>query len=271
MLAAALLYVRACGILKARGRTVPRWQRACWFAGLGLILIATQTFLDPVGERALLSMHMAQHLLLADLPAPLLLIGVRAPVLYFFWPRPVLVTAARSRPLRSVWKQLRRPPVALSIWLVTLYAWHVPAAYEAALSNRLVHDLEHVTFALTGVLAWWPLLDPTHHRVEGRVWKVLYVIAARTIGGVLGVMLVAWPTQIYGSYGDAATAYGVSPLTDQQIAGAMMMFVDSVIVVVGATWFLATIGRGEEHADDLVHVAPQPERSPSLSADDRNV
>ena len=109
LIGAALLYLRACSILASRGRVVPGIQRASYLTGLGLILVATQTFVDPVGEQALLSLHMLQHLLIADLPAPLLLYGVRAPVLYFFWPKPVLVTVARMRPVRELWAWLRRP------------------------------------------------------------------------------------------------------------------------------------------------------------------
>ncbi len=251
VVAAGLLYARACSILATRGRHVPVAQRASYYAGLALILVATQTFVDPVGEHGLLTFHMLQHLLIADLPAPLLLYGVRAPVLYFFWPRPVLVTVARIRPLRASWAWLRQPPVALSVWLLTLYAWHLPVLYEAALTSRAVHDLEHVMFALTGVLAWWPLLDPTHQRVEGRIWKAAYVVAARMVGGVLGIILIAWPDQLYATYGDAALAYGMSVTTDQQVAGSMMMLLDTAIVIVAATYFLMTIDRGTEYTSDL--------------------
>jgi cytochrome c oxidase assembly factor CtaG len=101
------------------------------------------------------------------------------------------------------------------------------------------------------VLAWWPLLDPTHQRVEGRIWKAAYVVAARMVGGVLGIILIAWPDQLYRTYGDEALAYGISAMTDQQVAGGMMMIVDSVVVIVAATYFLVTIDRGAERTSDL--------------------
>ncbi|MCW2962603.1 MAG: Cytochrome c oxidase caa3-type, assembly factor CtaG-related protein [Thermoleophilia bacterium] len=255
VLAAALLYLRACSILAERGRHIGMGQRVSYFLGLGLVLIATQTFVDSVGEHALVSLHMAQHMLIADLPAPLLLYGARAPLLYFFWPRSVLVTFARLTLLRRFWAWLRRPLVALTVWLVTLFAWHAPPLYEAALTNRLVHDLEHITFAFTGILAWWPLLDPTHHRTEGRFWKAAYVFAARMVGGILGILLIIWPRQIYGTYGDRAREYGMSIITDQQIAGGIMMGVDTVIVLFGVTYFLVTMDRGEESRDDIPDAA----------------
>jgi putative copper resistance protein D len=251
VVAAGLLHARACSILAARGRHVPVAQRVSWYAGLALILVATETFVDPVGEHSLVSLHMAQHMLIADIPAPLLLYGLRAPVLYFFWPRPILVRAARMTWLRSLWAWLRRPPVALTVWLATLYAWHIPVMYQAALHHRPIHDLEHLTFALTGVLAWWPLLDPTHERVEGRIWKAAYVVAARMIGGVLGIVMLAWPHQLYPAYGTRSLAYGIDPIVDQQVSGGIMMIVDSLVILLAATYFLVTIERGGEYANDL--------------------
>jgi cytochrome c oxidase assembly factor CtaG len=248
---AGQLYARAVSILAGRGRVIPTLQRVSYYAGLSLILLATQTFIDTVGEESLLSLHMLQHLLIADLPAPLLLYGVRAPLLYFFWPKPILVTVARMRPLRAFWAWLRRPHVALTTWLLTLYVWHIPLFYGAALDHRPIHDLEHLTFVLGGVLAWWPLMDPTHERVEGRIWKAGYIVAARMVGGVLGILLVAWPDQLYSHYGTRALDYGMSTITDQQIAGGMMMIVDSLVIIVASTYFLATIERGSEYASDL--------------------
>lgn len=249
LLAATLLYVRAVGILRSRGRQVPRFQQALFFSGLALVAIALLSPLDPLGEQYLLSAHMAQHLLLADLAGPLLLAGLRAPLLYFFWPRPILVKAARTAVLRKLWSVLTRPAWALGTWLVVLYAWHLPVAYEAALRHESLHILEHVSFAFTGMLAWWPLLDPTHHRAEGRMWKAFYVVVARTIGGILGIILIVLPSQLYGFYGDAPLHYGLTPRTDQQLAGAMMMAVDFIIVTAGFFYFLARMGDEQEGTD----------------------
>jgi cytochrome c oxidase assembly factor CtaG len=253
---AVLLYARAVGILRERGRTVGGGQQLCFYLGLGLVAVALLSGLDPLGGTYLLSAHMAQHLLLADIAGPLLLIGVRAPLLYFFWPRPVLVAAARTKVLRLVWSRLTRPPVALATWLIVLYAWHLPVAYEAALRYEWVHILEHVSFAFTGILAWWPLLDPTHHRVEGRLWKAAYVVAARTLGGILGIVLIVAPAQLYSFYGDAGLHYGLSWRTDQQLAGAFMMALDFVVVSIGVIYFIALTAGSEEEARPAVEGSP---------------
>lgn len=246
---ASVLYVRALRTLSARGRRTSPLQPMCFFAGLLLVAASLLTVLDPLGARYLLSAHMAQHLLMADLAGPLLLIGVRAPVVYFFWPRPVLVAVAGLKPLRRAWSFISRPVPALSLWLLTLYVWHLEPFYEAALRSGSLHVLEHMTFVFTGVLAWWPLLDPTHHRVRGRLWKVAYVVVARVVGGILGILLLVIPHQIYDFYGDTPLQLGIDPLTDQQIAGAMMMAVDFVVVTAGFFYFVSLLS-GESEAED---------------------
>ena len=87
------LYVRATRILGRRGYRVPALQQAAWFGGLALIGVALLSPLDSLGETDLLSAHMAQHLLIADLSAPLLVIGLRSPVYAFLLPRSMFVRA----------------------------------------------------------------------------------------------------------------------------------------------------------------------------------
>src|SRR4051812_24260627 len=89
LLVVETLYVRAVRVLRGRGVTVPRLQVAAWHTGIALQAIA---LLSPIGAYSdeLLSAHMAEHLLIADLGAPLLVVGMRTPVLQFLLPRPAL-------------------------------------------------------------------------------------------------------------------------------------------------------------------------------------
>src|SRR5918998_2292383 len=113
--AAEALYVRALRVLRARGVAVPRWQIASWHAGIALWAIGFFSPVHVLGED-LLSAHMAQHLLIADLAAPLLLVGARNPVLAFLLPRSATVTLARAAPLRTAFGVLRKPLVAVPVY-----------------------------------------------------------------------------------------------------------------------------------------------------------
>src|SRR4051794_7521234 len=118
-----VLYARAVAVLRWRGWEVSGRQQALFYSGVLLIAIALLGPPDALSDD-LLSAHMGQHLLLADIAAPLLLAGMRTPVIQFMLPRQVLVPLARNRPLRGLFRTLRKPLVAVPLWVVVLYTWH---------------------------------------------------------------------------------------------------------------------------------------------------
>ena len=241
LIAAEWLYVRALRVLGRRGVAVPRGQVACWHLGLGLQAVAV---LSPLGSLAdeLLSAHMAEHLLLADLGAPLLLVGLRNPVLGFFLPRELLVPLARSR-LRRVFRVLRQPLVALPVYAVVLYGWHLGFAFEGAVRHELVHVAQHASFIFIGILVWWSVLEPKRRQLHGDLWKIGHILGARMIGMVLGMAFVLIRNPVYtGVYGSGERR-GFSALADQQTAGAMMVALDILIMVFALAFFFWHAGQ----------------------------
>ena len=117
--------------------------------------------LHAVGEQYF-SVHMVQHLLLSLVAAPLLLLSNSMPV--FLWAllhareRPSADWLARPGPIRSSLRWLTLPLVAWWLFVGTQWLWHVPAAYEWALENRWAHYVEHLSFFVTAVLFWWPVI-----------------------------------------------------------------------------------------------------------------
>jgi putative copper resistance protein D len=249
---ALFLYARAVRILDRRGYHVPGWQQAAWYGGVSLTAIGLLSPIDTLGAD-LLSAHMAQHLLIADLSAPLLLIGLRSPVYAFYLPRPVLVTLARRHGLRRVFRWLRRPIVAVPVWIVILYGWHLAFAFDAALRNDYVHALQHESFVAGSLLVWWSVIEPKRRRLPGELWKAPYVLGARLAGMFLGMAFIIMKTPAYGAYyGDAARAHGLSPITDQQIAGGMMLALDFLIMMGSVAFFFY---RSAQEHDRSEHAA----------------
>jgi putative membrane protein len=231
------LYLRALRVLRARGVPVPRAQIAAWHAGMALWAIGFFSPIHSLGEE-LLSGHMAQHLLIADLAAPLLLVGARNPILAFLIPRPALVTLARSQRLRSAFRGLRRPLVAVAVYVLVLYGWHFSIFFEAAVRYPVVHALQHGSFVAIGVLVWWSALEPKRRRVPGELWKVPYLVGARMAGMFLGMSFVLIRVPIYtGVYGAGDRGHGLSAVADQQVAGAMMVIVDVLIMAFALCFF----------------------------------
>ena len=232
---AAGLYARAVRVLSGRGYSVPRRQIAAFAGGWALIAIALVSPIDPLSEE-LLSAHMAQHLLIADLAAPLVLIGIRTPVLFFLLPRPALVALARRKGLRAGFRFVRRPLVAIPVFMVVLYGWHIVPMFEAALRNEVLHGIQHQSFVAISLLVWWAALEPKRRRLRGELWKAGHILGVRLVSMMLGMALIATRSPLYdGFYGDSAENYGLSALHDQQLAGGMMVSLDIVIMM----WALA--------------------------------
>jgi putative membrane protein len=226
-----LSYAHGVRRLRRRGRAVPRWQLACFAAGLALFGVALSEPMDAWGERLVVG-HMAQHLLMADLAAPLLLAGLRWPMHLFALPRPVLVLIARRRWLRRPLTTLVRPLVAIPLYVVVLYFWHLTPLFEAAATDELVHGLQHQSFVLISIMVWWPALEPHRRRLRGELWKIGHVLAARVGGMFLAMGMVAARSPWYdGAYGERARSYGLSPVDDQQLAGGLMLSLDFFVVL----------------------------------------
>jgi cytochrome c oxidase assembly factor CtaG len=234
---AEALYVRALRVLRGRGVAVARGQVVLWHLGIALWVIGFFSPLHALGDE-LLSAHMAQHLLIADLAAPLLLAGARNPILGFVLPRPALVTVARTGWLRSAFRWLRRPLVAIPVYVLVLYGWHLAIFFEAAVRYPFVHGLQHMSFVAIGVLVWWSALEPKRRRLRGELWKVPYLIGARMAGMMLGMSFVLIRVPIYtGVYAAGDRGHGLTALGDQQSAGAMMVALDLLIMVFALCFF----------------------------------
>jgi cytochrome c oxidase assembly factor CtaG len=247
---AAYLYVRAVGILAARGYDVPRGQQAFWWGGLFLTTVGLLGPPDALSGE-LMSAHMAQHLLIADLAAPLLLVGLRTPVLVFYLPRPVLVPLARQRRLRSAFRFVRQPLPAIAIYVIVLYGWHMAFAFEGALRSPVLHALQHESFVIASLLVWWPAIEPKRRRLRGELWKAGHIMGSRLAGMFLAMAFIIASSPFYaGYYGNRPqTEHGIDPLLDQQIAGGLMMGLDLTIMFFALAFFFFRSAQDHDRAE----------------------
>jgi cytochrome c oxidase assembly factor CtaG len=243
------LYARAVAILRRRGYEVPGAQQLAWYAGVALSAVG---LLSPVDYYAndLLVAHMGQHLLIADLSAPLLLVGLRSPVYAFILPRPVLVRLARATRLRDFVRWLRQPLVAIPVWVVILYGWHFSFMFEAAIRHPLVHVIQHESFVLGAMLVWWSVIEPKRRRLPGDLWKVPYLIGSRLAGVFLGMAFILMRSVAYPDpYARTAPEHGWSAITDQQVAGGMMMGLDLLVMLFALSFFFYRSAQDHDRAE----------------------
>jgi putative membrane protein len=208
---AAVLYAVR---VRRLGSRVAAWRPWCFGAGLGVLLLALVSPIDPVGERGLFAIHMLQHDLIGDIAPLLIVLGFTGPVL-----RPVLAVRWVER-LRI----LAHPVVAFVLWAVSLVVWHLPFAYEAAIGNDTVHFLEHACFIGFGLLMWAAMIEVLPEpEWFGTGAKIAYVALVRLVTAVLGNVFWWSGTVFYESYAATAPHYGWTALEDQANAGTVMM------------------------------------------------
>jgi len=225
---------------EAGARGASGWRALAFAGGFLALLGALVTPVDGLGEDYLFSAHMLQHVLLGDIAPLLILLSLSRVIL-----RPV--TRRLMRVERAL-GPLASPPVALLVWLGTMYLWHVPALYDAAIRHPLLHVLEHFSFFAAGVALWWPLVQPVPMRrgLSG-MQPLAYIAAAKGGLAALGLFLAWSSTAHYPWYEQAPRIWGLSAVEDQNVAGVIMMVEQSLTLVLVMVWlFTRMLSRSEE-------------------------
>lgn len=232
--AAAVLTAGAYLVAARRARGWPVRRQAAFLAGLGTVVVALGSGLARYDDR-LLSAHMVQHLLLLLVAPLLLLAGHPLELALRAAPR-----AARPRLGRALGRLARGcgPVSCLVVFYAVVPATHLPGFYDSALRHPAVHDLEHLLYLAAGGLMWWPLLDvdPVRSRRLSGLGRLVYLLAAMPSMAVVGAYLNRHASLVYPAYGPPARTLGVSALTDQQNAGAIMWAIGNTIMVLVGLW-----------------------------------
>lgn len=236
----AYLYWRRCQALAGRAPSTKR--QLSFAAGIAVWVLSTLTPLARLAEE-LVSAHMVQHLLLTDLAAVLIVLGLNGAVL-----APVL---RALHPIR--WVLL--PFSVLVLWIAGFYVWHLPVLYEGALESPPLHGAEHGTFLVTGIGKWLLLLGPAAIAAVGFAARIgLAVVSHLSVAG-LGNAFMWAGTPFYPAYETTALERGVSPVTDQSIAGAIMT-VEGMFLTLGlGAWLLLRWAREDTARQDLLDFA----------------
>jgi putative membrane protein len=241
---AGILYALRAHRLAGTPRAVPEWRRWCFLGGIVLIVV-TLTAMGPLSDE-LFWAHMVEHLVIGDLGTLLLVLGLTGPVL-----APVLRIRFFDR-LRV----LAHPAIAFPLWAADLYLWHVPLFHEAAVRHDVVHALQHFSFVAFGFNMWMALLGPLPKPAWfGNLARLVYIIAVRLTGAILGNVFVFGGHVFFGVYAAGERAHGISPGADQNAAGAIMMVEGSLLTLALFGWLFARAASEGEERQELLDLA----------------
>jgi cytochrome c oxidase assembly factor CtaG len=249
--AAAVVYLTLFGkrahTLSREGRPVQTWRVGSFIAGVAMMAVVQLPPLDDLCDELLVA-HMVQHIIIGDVASLFIVFGLTGPVL-----QPLLHIRV-TRPLRT----LASPVVALVLWTVNLYAWHLPVLYQAAVNHDLVHAAEHMCFLWFGTLLWLGLIGPLPKPRWFESWgRLAYVVSVRLIGAILGNVLIWTHTVLYPVYKSSDAARGINPLSDQSFAGAVMMIEEMILTILLLGWLFYRFAVQDEERQALLDLATQ--------------
>jgi putative membrane protein len=227
--------------------------------GLFTVAVALLSPVDELGDRWLLSAHMLQHVLLADIAPALLVLGIRPPLIALGLPPALLRALSPRARLGRVLRNRLMAPVALGLWAATQWGWSIPTVFDFAAAHPLVHAIEHLSLLGSGLLLWTVVVDPLPGSGRRALWSRLgYLGASRAISAAVCLPLTWIGTTLYPRYAVGPRAYGISALTDQRVAGAAMCLTEFFVFGVAfVVVFLDLLARDEK----ATHLAERASRT----------
>jgi putative membrane protein len=255
------------------GRGIRRLSRAspvslrkldviCFALGWLTLVFALVSPLHPWGN-VLFSAHMTQHELLMLVAAPLLVLG--RPIIAILWALPKktgrqLNQLTQNKVWQLIWRFITNAFVAWLIGAIILWVWHLPGLFQATLESEFVHALQHICFLFSALLFWWAVLHG-RQRVMGYGVAVLYMFTTALHSGLLGALLTFSRSLWYPIYAERTTAWGLTPIEDQQLGGLIMWIPAGLVYIVAA---LALFAGWLRESEARVLNPPFPLRSPAI-------
>lgn len=241
LLFATMLYIEGLRRISARGvcdRIAGRRETAAFAAAILAALAVTASPVSLLGA-ALFSAHMAQHLALMLICAPLF-VAARASIVTTWALLPLAwLLPPRHHPLRALWRALTTP-LAIWIWFIGFFSlWHLPGLYTWALRSEAGHALEHISFFVSAYGFWSVAFAPWRRETLGYGARALFVASAAVLSGLPGALISIAPRPLYASHAATTLRYGLTPLEDQQLAGLVMWIPGGFAYIVAVLVLLA--------------------------------
>jgi putative membrane protein len=205
--------------------------------GWATLALALMSPLHWLGER-LFTFHMIEHEIVMAISAPMMVAARPVAVLMWGLPHRIRLLIARmmqSAQARTAWGWISHGTTATTLHGVAIWAWHAPVLFDAAVTDVVLHRLQHFSFFVTAVLFWWSVLWRSNRGVAA--WH-LFITMLHT--GILGALMALAPNVLYVAQTRAAATWGMTPLEDQQLAG-IVMWIPAGIVYAGAALTLLAL------------------------------
>ncbi len=192
-------------------------QKRYFLAGVVLLWIAADYPMHDIGEEYLYSVHMLQHLLIAFIVPPLLLLAMPE-----WLARLLVLDGGITSKILGV---LTRPIVAGVIFNILQVLTHWGAVVNTSSENGAFHYMIHLAVFFSALLMWFPVLGPLKEVQMSEPGKLVYLFLMSIVPTVPAGWLTFAEGVVYEAYDKETNLWGINPTDDQQLAGAIMKVV----------------------------------------------
>ena len=228
ILAAALIACAALYVVGTKRKPVAAREQACFWAGWLMTALALVSPLCNLGV-ALFSARVGQHVIITTLAAPLLVLG-RVERIFFGLPGARSPGGAEHFVFGTGGQAL-----AVTLFAVAMWAWHVPALYDATFRSTPVYWTMHASFIGAALLLWFAAL-----RSRDSIGVIFAALIATMLQmGLLGAWLTFAGRPLFAVHAATTWAWGLSQLQDQQLGGLIMWVIGGFLLTAGALVVLA--------------------------------
>jgi cytochrome c oxidase assembly factor CtaG len=243
------LYTWRARTLASGGQRVPAWRQLCFYAGLVVVSVTLAALVSP-GQQ-LVYVHVIEQLALGDIAPLLIVLGLSGPLL-----APLLPAELGAVRLFDRLRALSHPMIAFPLWSIDLFAWHLPVLCHAALRHTGIQALEHACLLGLGINMWMCLFGPLPTPSWfGNLARLSYILAVRLAAAGLANVLLWSGTIFYPFYLHGEALHHLSPVADQNIAGAIMMVEETILTLGLFGWLFRRIARENREHQDLLEFA----------------
>jgi putative membrane protein len=251
------LYLWAVGPLRRKKGWAPKFpvgRAVTFFVGLVVMLVSLNGPLHDLSDYYLFSIHMVQHLMLTQIMAPLLILGLPAWLVAAIVARPGFARAARF---------FGHPLIGGGLFIVAIIFWHLIPFYDLMMRNHNIHIATHLMFMVTAVMAWWPVCCALPSLRINEPAQMLYLFLLGVPMQIVAAVITLSDQVLYPWYATAPRTWGLSPLDDQQLGG-LLMWVPGGLglwIAITAVWLVWARRSGQRGMGP----APGAEAEPPLS------
>ena len=197
-----------------------------FFLGIIGYLFLFLAIVGPIGNNeTTFWIHMVQHLIIIMICAPCLLSGFLIPFILSSLPKTIklgLVDILNPKnTFRYIINFITTPILGLIFYIICIWTWHIPVFFNLALKSNVIHNFEHLTMFLAGILFWWPILGITFGSKKISIpLRIVYLLLAVTPTAVVAAFITLSDSLLYGE--DVRRLFNISAMDDQQVGGLIM-------------------------------------------------